>query len=62
MLVQGSNESGTLHPEAVTNYWYFQSSLQNRRVYQVGCDGVYLVRTLSPSCHVSSGKSSTVLI
>ena len=58
----GCNESGTLHPEAVTSYRYFQSSLQNRRVYQVGCDSVYLVRTLSPSCHVSSGKSSIVLI
>ena len=58
----GSNESGTLHPEAVTSYWYFQSSLQNRRVYQVGCDSTYLAQTLSSSCHVSSGKSCIVLI
>ena len=26
-----------------------------------GCDSMYLAQTLSPSCHVSSGKSSTIL-
>ena len=58
----GCNESGTLHPEAVTSYWYFQSSLQNRRVYQVGCDSTYLAQNLSSSCHVSPRRSSKVLI
>ena len=62
LLGQESNESGTLYPEAVTSYRYFQSSRQNRIVYQVGCDRVYLVWTFSPSYHVSSGKSSIVLI
>ena len=61
VLGQEINESGTLHPEAVTSYRYFQSSRQNRRVYQVGCDRVYLVWILSPSNHVSSGKSCIVL-
>ena len=62
VLGQGSNESGTLHPEAVSSYRYFQSSRQNRIVYKLGCDRVFLVRTLSPSCHVSFGKSCIVLI
>ena len=33
---------------------YFQSSWQNRRVYQLGCDRVYLVRP--PKSLMSSGQ------
>ena len=33
---QGSNESRTLHPEALSIYPYVQSSCLNRIVYQVG--------------------------
>ena len=35
---QGTNESRTLHPEALSIYRYFQSSWQTRIVYQVGFD------------------------
>ena len=35
---QGTNESRTLHPEALCIYRYFQSSWQTRIVYQVGFD------------------------
>ena len=38
LLGQGSNESGTLHPEAVTSYRYFQSFWENRIVRQMDCD------------------------
>ena len=33
---QGSNESRALHPEALSIYWYVQSSWQTRIVYQLG--------------------------
>ena len=53
---QGSNESRALHPEAVTSYQYFQSSKQNRKVYQVGCDRVYLVWICHPQTMCTSAS------
>ena len=52
---QGTNESSTLHPEALSIYPYVQSSWPKRIVYQVGFDREYLFWTLSASCYVSSG-------
>ena len=59
---QGSNESRTLHPEALSIYPSVQSSCPNRTVYPVGFDREYPLWTLSASCYVSSGKSSIVLV
>ena len=57
---QGSNASGTLPPETVSSYWYFQSSWQNRTVYQMGCDMNLSCPDLPHTCCVSWGKSSRV--